>query len=175
MPEHADSLIESVRTLSRFLVGDESFDEALRRVTDLAVAAVGPADFAGISLPDGDGARTAVFTDIEAPEIDQAQYDTGVGPCLDALRTNQVRRIDSTEQEARWPTFSRTAFDHGVLSTLSLPLAASDRRPIGALNLYSRRPAAFAGQEERHASAFAEQVALVLAKAQQRQPGEPGR
>ena len=37
---------------------------------------------------------TAVFTDEQAPEIDQAQYDTGCGPCLDAWRTKHNIRLD---------------------------------------------------------------------------------
>ena len=35
-------------------------------------------------------ARTAVFTDDAAPEIDSAQYETGIGPCLDSFRHQAV-------------------------------------------------------------------------------------
>ncbi len=37
---------------------------------------VAPADMAGITMLVGGKPRTAVFTDSEAPEIDEAQYDT---------------------------------------------------------------------------------------------------
>lgn len=161
MPEYPDSLVESLRAMSRLLIDGEVGD-ALQRIADLAVEAIEPADLAGITLQDEDGPRTAVFTDPRALEIDQAQYDTGIGPCLDAWRSNQVLRIESTADDARWERFSQVAHQHGVLSTLSLPLAFSDATAVGALNLYARRRSAFAKSDERHAAAFAEQLAVVV-------------
>ena len=165
MPEYPDSLVESLGAMSRLIVGDENLNDALRRIADLAVEAIEPADFAGITLQDEDGPRTAVFTDRQAPEIDQAQYDTGIGPCLDAWRTNQVLRIDSTVDDTHWRRFSHVAYEHGILSTLSLPLALKDTTALGALNLYARRRSAFAESDERHAAAFAEQMAVVVTNA----------
>ena len=165
MPEYPESLTECFRTMSRFLVGEENLDDALKRLAHLAVDAIEPADFAGMTVPDESGARTAVFTDSEATELDQAQYDTGIGPCLDALRNNSVFRIDSTDDDLHWKPFSQTAVDHGILSVLSVPMAVNDRA-IGALNLYARGRSAFSVAHERHAAAFAEQAAIVLANAQ---------
>lgn len=161
MPEYPDSLVESLRAMSRLLIDGEVGD-ALQRIADLAVEAIEPADLAGITLQDEDGPRTAVFTHPQALEIDQAQYDTGIGPCLDAWRSNQVLRIESTADDARWERFSQVAHQHGVLSTLSLPLAFNDATAVGALNLYARRRSAFAQSDERHAAAFAEQLAVVV-------------
>lgn len=166
MPEYPDTLVKSLRAMSRFLVGDGNLDDALQRIADLAVEAIEPADFAGITLQGEDGPRTGVFTDRQAPEIDQAQYDTGIGPCLDAWRTNQVLRNDSTEDDVRWKGFSQVAYEHGILSTLSLPLAVNDTTAVGALNLYARRRSAFTDSDERHAAAFAEQLAVVVTNAQ---------
>ena len=172
MPEYPDSLVESLRAMSRFLVGDENLGDALQRIADLAVDAIEPADCVGITLQGQAGPSTAVFTDRQAPEIDQAQYDTGIGPCLDAWRTNQVLRIDSTADDVRWERFSLVAYEHGILSTLSLLLAYSDTTAFGALNLYARRRSAFAKTDERHAAAFAEQLAVVVAntRARRRRP-----
>lgn len=165
MPEYPDRLVDSLRAMPRFLEGDEDLGDALQRIADLAVEAIEPADLAGITLQDEDGSRTAAFTEPDAVEIDQAQYDTGTGPCLDAWRSNQVLRIDSTADDARWVQFSRVAYRHGVLSTLSLPLAFNDTAAVGALNLYARRRSAFAQSDERHAAAFAEQLAVVVTTA----------
>jgi hypothetical protein len=41
---------------------------------------------AGITMFVEGKPRSGVFTDSEAPEIDKAQYSSGQGPCLDALR-----------------------------------------------------------------------------------------
>ena len=166
MPEYPDSLVESVRAMSRFLVGDEVLDDALRRIAELAVEATEPADFAGITLDGEHGPRTAAFTDRQVPEIEQAQYDTGIGPCLEAWRNNRVLRIDSTEHDARWNPFNEAARNHGILSTLSVPLAVDDTTAIGALNLYARRRSAFDERDEAQAVAFAEQAAVLMTYAQ---------
>ena len=109
----------------------------MQRIADLAVEQLDGCDMAGVTLVHDDEGTTAVFTDEEAPEIDRAQYETGHGPCLDAYRTGTILRIDETLDDDRWPAFTEAASDHGVRSTLSLPLRVDDGI-IGALNLYSR-------------------------------------
>src|ERR1019366_5976912 len=87
---------DSVAVLSDFFVGEGTLGETLTRVANLAVACVGPAEMAGITMLVDSRVRTAVFTSAESPEIDSAQYETGEGPCLDAFRHQRVYRIDST-------------------------------------------------------------------------------
>src|SRR4051794_4453418 len=87
-------LSDALAALSRFLVGDGSVQETLKRVSDLTVEAVPGADLAGITMFVEGRRRTAVFTDALAPEVDQAQYDTGEGPCLDAFDQQRIFTID---------------------------------------------------------------------------------
>lgn len=162
----ADSpLSESLAELSRFFVGDGTIEEALTRVVNLTVAAVAPADLVGITMIVEGRQRTAVFTDELAPEIDQAQYDSGSGPCLDAFRDQRVTEITSTREPGPWLEFRRAAADHGILSTISMPLVV-EKRSVGAMNLYSRREAAFGDVDRANAEMFAAQAAIVLANAQ---------
>jgi GAF domain-containing protein len=158
-------LTESLTALSRFFVGAGTLEETLLRVAELTVEAIEPADFVGLTLPDGGRHRTAVFTDPESPEIDQAQYETGEGPCLEALAEDRVVMVESTRERGAWMAFRRVAADHGVLSTLSLPMRA-DHATVGAMNLYARRERAFTGPHRDAALAFARQAAVVLANAQ---------
>ena len=113
-------------------------------------------------------ATTTAATDPAVRAIDAAQYETGIGPCLDAYRHRAVYRISDTEKDETWRPFSEAAAARGIRSTLSLPLVANGEG-VGALNFYSRCPGAF-GQggddEERIASAFAAQAAVVLANAE---------
>jgi GAF domain-containing protein len=162
----ADSpLSESLAVLSQYFVGTGTLQDTLHRVSELTERAVSPADFVGITLPGEGGNRTAVFTDPASPEIDQAQYDAGAGPCLDAMKTQQIQSVDSTREEGPWPAFRRAAADHGIGSTLSLPLIVDDR-VVGAMNLYSRGERAFADEDRNEARQFAAQAAIVLANAQ---------
>jgi transcriptional regulator with GAF, ATPase, and Fis domain len=158
-------LTRSLGVLSRFYVGDCTIAEALERVSELTVEAVEPADFAGITMDIDGHKRTAVFTDIESPEIDQAQYDAGDGPCLAAYRERRVTSIEATDEPGRWPEFRRSALAHGIGSTLSLPLLV-ETRAVGALNLYARPARAFSQSDRETAKLFASHAAVVLANAQ---------
>jgi GAF domain-containing protein len=161
----SEQLTAGLRVLSTFLVGEADVQQTLTRVAHLATDA-SPAAFAGLTLETQRGPRTSVFTDAEAPEIDQAQYDTGRGPCLSSMRTGEINRIDDTADDRRWPEFSRAARAHGIGSTLSPPLVVPDHEPAGALNLYAREEHAFDEAAEAEAQAFAEQAAAVLLNTQ---------
>src|SRR5437763_587167 len=66
--------------------------------------------------------------------------------------------------DRRWEAFSKTAAQHGILSTISLPLDVRDE-VVGALNMYSRREAGFGEDDEEIGMLFATQAAVVLANA----------
>jgi GAF domain-containing protein len=158
-------LAESLAALSRFFVGDGTLKDTLQRVSELATQAVPAADLVGITMVVEGRQRTAVFTDELALEIDQAQYDTGEGPCLDAFKQQQVFSIPATRERGPWPAFRRSAASHGILSTLSMPLGV-DKSPLGAMNLYSRTEQAFNENDAQVAALFASQASIVLANAQ---------
>jgi GAF domain-containing protein len=107
---------------------------------------------------------TAACTDPLAAAADDAQYETGDGPCLHALRHAQPVRIDDMARHGRWPLFARQAMSLGIRSSFAVPLIA-DGEPVGALNLYARRPGAFGPAETRRAESFARNAsgALTLA------------
>jgi GAF domain-containing protein len=138
--------------------------ETLTRVCEISVLAIPVADLVGMTMLTNGRPATSVFSDPEAPEIDQAQYHHGQGPCLEAFTSGETRRIDSTENETRWPEFCASCVARGIHSTLSVPLNV-DGETYGALNMYSRQKAAFGAAELRTATLFAAQAAIVLANA----------
>jgi len=151
--------------LSHFFVGDGSFQETLQRVAELARISLG-ADMTGVTMLVEGRARTSVFTDPMAPQIDEAQYGSGRGPCLQAFRDGQVNRIASTPVDERWPEFAEAAQFAGILSTMSLPMLVKDE-PVGALNCYARRIDAFDSDAlVTLGSMFASQAAIVIGNAQ---------
>jgi GAF domain-containing protein len=159
-----DDLSATLIALHRYVAGDENLGDTLTQVAALSVRAL-DAELAGISLVDNRGrALTPVYTDEASPEIDQAQYDAGRGPCLDAHDEGKVVRLDDTAAEDRWPEFAAAAEDHGIRSTLSLPLVIGDQA-VGALNLYSREVAHFDQKHEEWGVVFAGQAAIALANA----------
>jgi GAF domain-containing protein len=158
-------LTESLAALSRFFVGDGTLEETLQRVADLTVDAIDPADFAGVTMMVEGHHRTGVYTDELSPAIDETQYETGSGPCVEAFATGETKVITSTIEDGRWPEFRHAAAEHGILSTLSLPMIAN-KAPVGAMNLYSRREHGFSETDDKVGSVFATQAAMVLANAQ---------
>jgi GAF domain-containing protein len=158
-------LTDSLAALSRFFVGDGTLEQTLTRVAELTVEAVPPVDFVGITMVVEGRRRTAIFTDETSPEVDQAQYDSGEGPCLDAFEEQRIAIIDSVFDDGPYPEFRRAAADHGIRSTLSLPLVV-DKTSVGALNLYSNVERGFKEADVETATLFASQAAIVLANAQ---------
>jgi GAF domain-containing protein len=157
---------EALSALSQFLVADASMGDTLERVAALSNEAVTGSSFVGLTmLDDRERATTAVFTDEQAPHVDQAQYDTGRGPCLDAWRTKTVVRLDDLDRvEGDYKEFADACLAHGIHSTLSMPLVAAGTG-VGALNFYSRDRQGFTEEDERAAEAFAIAASVVLANA----------
>ncbi|GAB2605900.1 GAF and ANTAR domain-containing protein [Streptomyces capparidis] len=147
--------------LSRALHAHDDLDGALRAVVHTARAAVGSAH-AGVVLRRGDGTlvSTALTGDL-VRACDQAQFDTGQGPCLDAIDTGPVLRIADMRSESRWPRFTRRAVRLGVGSMLACRLTA--RRGVKAsLNLHAPRPYAFDDDATRLAEIFALHASVAL-------------
>jgi GAF domain-containing protein len=165
MTDNTRSFEAAVAALTQYFVGNQTLGDTLHQVAELTIRAVPGAHHVGITLLVDGKLKTSVFTHPEVPEIDQAQYRTGEGPCVDAYRTGTVYRIDSTLEPGRWQEFRDSASRHGVLSTLSLPLVAHDES-IGAMNLYAEAEGAFGEDDQRVAELFATQAGFLLANAQ---------
>src|SRR3954469_9615597 len=166
MPDARANFESAVAALTRYFVGNQTLGESLHQVAELSIEALPQATHCGITLLVDGKLKTSVFTHPEIPEIDQAQYRTGDGPCIDAYRSGEGHVIHSTLQPGRWQAFRDSAAGHGVLSTLSIPLETSEGR-TGALNLYSEIEGGFDNEDvQRTAELFVSQAAFVLANAQ---------
>jgi transcriptional regulator with GAF, ATPase, and Fis domain len=155
-----------LNALTRFLVTESSVGDTLLQVAEIAVEALPPARMAGVTLLGETGRpTTAVFTDEDSPAIDQAQYDSGNGPCLDAWRHRQVIVVDDVDKVAdEYAEFSAACAEHGVYSTLSLPLVAAGTG-LGALNLYAPLRNGFGAEHVDLGQDLAVAAATVLANA----------
>ena len=153
------------RDLSRVVLADRSLGDVLGEVTDIAARSIPGAESTSITLVRGDKAFTAAHTGEMALAADELQYQRGYGPCMDAGRAGVVLRIDDMRTEQRWPDYTANVLEVGVRSSLSMPLPYQGSS-IGALNIYSTEPAAFASQaSEEAATAVAEAVAVAVANA----------
>lgn len=163
MDNKQDRLVEAIRQMASFSVVDNVMPDTLRRVSVLARDTVDIA-FVGLTMSVNGRLQTPVYTDEASPEIDSAQYETGIGPCLDSYRDGVINEIPSTSADLRWPPFSHACLAHGVQSTLSVPVKTGDET-IGALNFYARTEHAFDDEALTLAEAFAAQAAIVITNA----------
>jgi GAF domain-containing protein len=154
----------AIESLASVIVGENSFDATLQQVVDLACEAVQGCSMAGITLLSGGGPTTAVATSDLAARIDAIQYRTNSGPCLDAYRRQVLNRVDSTDDDPRWPEFCEGAAAGGIRAILSYPLVVHGDG-VGALNLYSMTQFGFDEVAERTGTVFATHASITLANA----------
>jgi GAF domain-containing protein len=159
----ADDFDAALAALTRIVVGRESLEQSLQRITDLACNHVAGADSVSVTVLKDDGRpRTAACTDGMALEIDLAQYESDRGPCLDACRRGTMVRVDSVIASDQWPEFEMTALHQGIRSSLSIPLLVDDGA-VGAVNVYAAVEHAWTARSEDTGSRLAAQAAIAVA------------
>ena len=160
----SDARANALSALARFQVADATVGETLNRIAEITLDGMPSAAIVGMTmLGSEEQPTTAIYTDEDSPEIDAAQYREGKGPCLDAWREKWVLRISRVEDHAEeYPGFAAACVEHGVLSTLSLPMISGDVA-IGAMNLYSRVEDGFSEDDEAIGMDLAGAAGSVLA------------
>ncbi|HWL34949.1 MAG TPA: GAF and ANTAR domain-containing protein [Frankiaceae bacterium] len=162
--ETPDELAARRAELVGLLQTEESYEETLQRLADLACATIPRCSAGSVTLWAEGQPYTVVSTDDLAQQLDNAQYETLEGPCLDASRYGEVYVIPEMSADARWPVFADAATRQGIRSSLSLPLSVSGRS-IGALNLYSTDHDGFDGATDV-GRLFAGQASVAITNAE---------
>ena len=133
----------------------------LNLILESAVEALG-FDAATVSARQGADLATIAATDEPMIALDDAQYETGQGPCVTALDSPDPISLDDAQADDRWEQFSRTAADLGVHSTLSLHLPVDTDELVASLNLYSRTQRRLGDDQIGAANRFAQQLAATI-------------
>ncbi|MDQ3914999.1 MAG: GAF and ANTAR domain-containing protein [Actinomycetota bacterium] len=159
-----------VDSLADLRLSENTLDSILGHIGRIGVATLEGWDAAGTTMVEGDKVATFGITDDRVESVDQAQYATGKGPCVDALG-GDTQYFDGTDVEPRYRTFAEAAAEAGIYSVVSFPLKLDDK-VMGALNFYSsERDSLRPGQREEGAL-FAAQAAVALANARDFQERE---
>ncbi len=164
MDQHPTDLAEAFAEVARALLAEPDVEHTLKRIVALAVESIDGADHAAVTIVERREFHTPATTDDLPLRVDRIQYETGEGPCVDAIRGHELFQVDDLAQEPRWPQFSgRAAAETGIQSMLSFRLFVAEDT-LGALNLYSKHKAAFADGDGPHAigATFAAHAAVAL-------------
>jgi GAF domain-containing protein len=156
---------EEFAAIARELATQPGVPETLDAIVRYAAGRVQGAEEAGITIVRGDSWKTVAATSDVPRRVDEIQYRTHEGPCLDSINEHHVFRTDNLADDGRWPAFGHQAADETeIVSMLSHRLYLDEEKTIGALNLYSRLPAAFDGHSMGVLNALAAHSAIALAK-----------
>jgi GAF domain-containing protein len=165
-PAGRNQLAEKLSELARSMQDETGLENTLTAIVYAAAETVPGADEASITAVTGRReVRTVAASGELAPAVDQAQYETGQGPCLSSLYEHQTERLSDMWDCQRWPDFAARASKLGVGSMLAAQLYVEGDN-LGALNLHSREPDAFSDESEEVALMFAGHAAVAFAGAQ---------
>lgn len=155
-----DDFAEMARTLNEA----PTVDETLERIVQLALKSL-DCTYAGISYSETRVKK--VETGAASHEVvragDQAQYELGEGPCLQALVDGKSYRTDDTVGDERWPRWGERAQGLGLRSTLGVQLW-HDGTILGALNLYSAEVGHFDDDDLQVTEVYAAHAAVALGR-----------
>lgn len=129
--------------IAQRLLSSTSERPTVRHVVELAVETVPSCHYAGVSLRHGNGrVDTPACTDGLVAQADALQYELQEGPCLDAIRADELYVVEDLATDVRWPSWGPRAAALGFASIVSVRLS-TPHGVVGALNLYSREPGGF--------------------------------
>jgi len=160
-----DNLTELHEALARVVLADRKRSDVLTEIIGIARRAMPSVEAASITLIRAEKPFTAAYDGQLALDADELQYERGYGPCVDAGRAGQVLLIDDMRNDQRWPDYAQHVAEHGVLSSLSVPLPFQGAT-IGALNTYAGRPQVIDDHDVELAEEVAGWVAIAIGNAE---------
>jgi len=142
-----DNEVTHVRSL-----GPEALIEALLESAEMKVFLERLVELAGAELSQGAGGAhcsvtvsrshrpiTVCSTDPETAAMDELQYASKQGPCLEAIRSGHQVEVVDFRTETRWPEYAAAMTESGMRSVLAVPIVPMTSAGA-ALNCYSPGP-----------------------------------
>jgi hypothetical protein len=109
------------------------------------------------------GIATVAATDQRYIQMDDAQYESGQGPCVATLDDPVPIFLEDVPGSGdRWQHFARTAGEMGVHCSLSLNVPTESDQLAASLNLYARHAIEMSESEIESATRYATQLAAAL-------------
>lgn len=150
--------------LSSIMLGEQALEPTLARIAELAKQTIPGAAEVSFTLLRGDRVESIAFTGPLAFTLDERQYQSGFGPCMDAALSGRIVAIADTANSAAYPDFGRAAHAEGITSSLSIGLPVR-RHTVGSLNTYATRADVLDETAQHLAVTFAGYAAVAVADA----------
>ncbi len=137
----ADLDVVVLRELATIALDTAPLGLVLQRLAHIAEHAIPGAAAVSVTVVRGRTASSAGFTGAIAAALDERQYESGFGPCLDAAATTTEVVVADTTSSAPYPGFADVAAHHGIGSAVAIGLAVAGAS-TAALNVYRAEPGA---------------------------------
>jgi GAF domain-containing protein len=142
-----------------------SLESTLDTIVATAARSLPAIDHVGVTIASRDGKMvTMAGTDRLVWELDQLQYDLGEGPCVHAIHTEPITKIEHARHEQRWPLFMKPAINLGLRSQMGMRLY-TERETLGSLNMYSTIADTIDPDVQYMAELFATHASVALGRA----------
>ncbi|WP_020666909.1 GAF and ANTAR domain-containing protein [Amycolatopsis nigrescens] len=162
------ALARSFADLAHHLYGRQSGEQVIDAVLAYSVTGLTGCDHAGVSLVRRGGRiSTPATTDDRAAKLDELQYTLREGPCVQAIWDERSFSVPDLAADPRWPKYGPAAAARGARSMLAFQLF-TDKRTLGALNLYSGSVRGFTDEDEQFGLLLAAHAAVALDAARTR-------
>lgn len=158
-----DQLAEAARSMQ----AQAGTQRTLQRSVALATEILNGCDHAGVSVVHRNRKiDTPAATDATVRRADQLQYDTGEGPCLDAIWQQETVHSADLAADNRWPRWApEVVTELKVASMLCFQLYTTGES-LGAPNLYSNSCNGFDDDDVTAGTFLAAHIAVALAESQ---------
>jgi len=142
--------------------GGDTLDAAVR----LGLELVPSAAYAGITwVQDKNRVTTPAASHGVPTRIDELQGEYQQGPCLDAIRKEEVVYTPNLSDDDRWPEWGpQVVRETGVHSMMCFRLFTNGDN-LGALNFHATTPDTFTETDHEHGLAFAAHAAIAVSAA----------
>jgi GAF domain-containing protein len=161
MPINRDALEAGLSRLARTIPDDVQVDALLEEVVT-AVNVLFRLSGAGFLIIDQQHAlRSAAASDEAGKAVEEAQIETGEGPCVDAFVRDTTIVCDDVLHDERYRQVGPRLARHGVRAMLGVPVRLGGG-PIGALNVYVDTPHSWTAEEQAGLEAYAQLLGALL-------------
>jgi GAF domain-containing protein len=133
--DNRQSLTDAVAKLASIVLEEGPPEPVLQQVAQLARDTLPAVEEVSVTLVEQGHPRSVVFTGRLAVDLDERQYETGFGPCLDAARSGETISVGADEEDTPYRAYATLAARSGVRQTTSFGLPVNGRS-IGGLNVY---------------------------------------
>lgn len=154
--------VPGLTQLTSLLLSVENVEEALRHLARMTVIVIPDGPSCAITVNRPGKATTIVHAGPVHASVTNLQYESGQGPCLEAMRTRSRVVVQDLTAERRWEEWPQAAVAAGVYGVCAFPLEAFGE-VIGGLTLYAHRPDIFPEPVQQIAAQFVQPAALLLA------------